>query len=374
VPLTWGDVHLFTLLTEPFSLAALAIFIIQILLSITWPTFLVANTGIGQVITPNTHERGKLYSFHSIISSFWPSIVTIGFPLLAIITKQGYETGQQNILSYRVWFPVYAVSSFLLSLFSYFNCKERIIVEKDYKPKIKFSHGMKSLSTNKYFWIAILSGAFGMIRVAGNLQNWINVYALKSDIGTSISTTLLGNAMVPGMLLTGFMVRKFGKKNLMLFTGFGSTLLYIPMAMFPQFPIFLMTMIFLQNMFAGLAICAAIMPADALDYQQLKTGERLEGFWGMFSQLMLAVFWLGGGLIGPAVLEASGMTGDPDFLFPINRIRYAVFRNFAIMSGIACFFQTVPYLFWDLSEQKHKEIIDQLAIIAKEKNGISKIS
>ncbi len=304
VPLSWIDIPVFKLISEPLSLAGLMIFILQILISITWPTLLVANTSLGQVITPNTLERARMFSFHSILSSSWPSIVTIGFPILSILTIQGATTGQQSILSYRVWFPMFAVLSFLLTLFSYFNCKERIIVEKDYKPKVNFRHGIRSLGSNKYFWIATISGVFGAIRVGGNLQNWINVYSLKSDIATAISTTLLGNAMVPGMLLTSFMVRKFGKKNLMLVTGFGSTLLYIPMIMFPSLPIFLLVMIFFQNMLAGFGICVAIMPADALDAQQLKTGERLEGFWGMFNQLILAVVWLGSGLIGPAILRS----------------------------------------------------------------------
>ncbi len=57
----------------------------------------------------------------------------------------------------------------------------------------------------------------------------------------------------------------------------------------------------------------------------------------------------------------------------IDTIRYAVFRNMSIMSGIACFFQTIPYLFWDLSEEKHRDIIKQLEWIAKKKNKIQNL-
>jgi Na+/melibiose symporter-like transporter len=370
VPLSWVDIPVLTLFSEPLSLAGLAIFILQILLSITWPTLIVANGGFGQTITPNTLERAKMYSFHSILSSLWPSVITILFPILSILTIQDAVTGQESLLSYRIWFPMFGISCFLISLIIYYNVKERIVVEKDYKPKIKFWDGVKSLGSNKYFWIVTLSGIFGSIRVAGNLATWINIYSLKSDVATSITTTLLGNAMVPGMLLTSFMVKKFGKKNLMLYTGFASAVLYFPMIIFPNHPVFLLGMIFLQNALAGFAICGVIMPADALDAQQLKTGERLEGFWGMFNQLILAVIWLGTGLIGPAVLRLSGMVGGADIL-AIDSVRFAVFRNLSIMAGLACILQTIPYLFWDLSEEKHKRIIEELKIIAMEKNGVT---
>ena len=371
VPLSWIDIPVMTLTflgtSEPLSLAGLAIFILQVLLSITWPTLGIANGGIGQVITPNTLERAKMYSFHSIISSFWPSIIGIFFPILSILTIQGASTGQESILSYRVWLPMFGILSFLFSLITYFNCEERIIVEKEYKPKINFWHGVKSLSSNKYFWIVTVSAIFGMIRIAGNLITWINIYALQSDVATSITTTLLGNAMVPGMLLTVYMVKKFGKRNIMLFSGFISAVLYLPMVLAPNQPIILLISIFLQNAMAGFAISGQIMPADALDAQQLKTGERLEGFWGNFHMLLLAVAWLITGLIGPAVLQMSGLSGSADVL-AIDSIRYAVFRNLSIMAGIACVLQTIPYLFWDLSEEKHKNIIQQLKFIADEKN------
>ncbi len=369
VPLSWIDIPVMTIFTEPLNLAGLAIFIIHVFLSITWPAFMVANGGIGQVITPNTLERAKMFSFHSILSSLWPSVITIGFPALSILTINGATTGQESILSYRVWFPMFAILSFLFSLIVYFNCKERIIVEKEYKPKIKFQHGVKSLGSNKYFWIVTISAIFGTIRVAGNLANWINVYSLQSDVATSITTTLLGNAMIPGMLLTGYMVRKFGKRNIMLATGLGSAALYIPMMLLPKYPILLLIMTFLQNALAGFAVCGVIMPADALDLQQLKTGERLESFWGNFHMLILGVIWLGTGLIAPSVLRLSGMIGGADVLVD-EGIRTAVFRNLSIMSGIACIFQFLPYLFWDLSEERHKQIINELEKIAKEKNGI----
>ena len=60
------------------------------------------------------------------------------------------------------------------------------------------------------------------------------------------------------------------------------------------------------------------------------------------------------------------------WVLAINRIRYKVFRNLNIFSMVLVFLSTIPYLFWDLTEEKHKEIIKQLEKIAKETNNPTK--
>ncbi|MHA1111882.1 MAG: MFS transporter, partial [Promethearchaeota archaeon] len=156
VPVSWVDIVLFSVLGEAVSRAAIAIFIIHLLISFTFPVLLVAYNGLGQVITPNTLERGKVYSFQPILASFWNSVIGIIFPLLAGLTQQDAATGLESILSYRVFFPIFGLISFAFVLLAYFNVDERIIVPNDYKPKIKFWHGLKSFSSNKYFWIVII--------------------------------------------------------------------------------------------------------------------------------------------------------------------------------------------------------------------------
>jgi len=372
VPLSWINITVFYILGERVSQAALFIFLLHVLISFTYPVSLVAYNGLGQTITPNTVERAKVFSFQPIILGLWGSIIGIIFPILATITKQSSSTGQENLLSYRVFFPIFGIISFLLILLVYHNVQERLIVEKDYKPKVKFWHGLKSLGTNKYLWLVNIGSALTSIKIATNIVQWINIYSLKSDYATSITTLLMGNVLIPGMVLTGFLVKKFGKRNLMLASGFTQTVLYIPMILFPSRPYLLLIIIIIQNFALGFATCFVIMPADALDYQQLKTGERLEGFYGNFNQLMVGITILIAGLIVPLILAVSGMPDGADVL-KINSIRYAVFSNINIFSMIVTFLATLPYLFWDLSEKKHHEIILQLEKIAKEKNNSPQI-
>jgi glycoside/pentoside/hexuronide:cation symporter, GPH family len=367
VPLSWIEITAFTLFNESFSRAAVTIFILQVLISFTYPVTLVAYTGLGQTITPNTIERGKLFSFQPIIGNFYNSVVQVIFPILSILTIQNATTGLESILSYRVFFPIFGILGYLQLLIAYFNVEERIVVEKKYKPKIKFWHGVKSLSSNKYFWIITIGSSLNGVRASINIVPWICIYALKSELSLSISLFLLGTIMVPGMGLTGIFVRKFGKRTLMLTSGFVTTFLYIPLILLPQYPILLLITILFQNMVLGFATCAAIMPADALDYQQLKTGERLEGFWGNFQQLISSIILLIMGVIIPIILVASGMVGGADIL-AIDSIRYNVFRNISLFNMIMMFLSTIPYLFWNLSEEKHHVIIRELENIAIEKN------
>lgn len=242
-------------------------------------------------------------------------------------------------------------------------------MEKDYKPKIKFWHGVKSLGSNKYLWMVFLGTALMNVRVLTNIVPWINIYAIQEDYAMSLSVIILGTTLVPGMLLTGLFLKKFGKRNLMLASGFTTTMLYIPMIVFPVRPISLLVLMGCQILSNGFQTCVVIMPADALYHQQLKTGERLEGFYGNFSQLIAGIVLLIAGLIVPFILQASGMPESADVLVDEN-IRNAVFRNLNIFTMIVVFFATIPYLFWDLSEEKHKEITKQLEMIAKEKDRV----
>jgi len=366
IPVSWTEIIAFDLLNEPVSVAAIAIFILHFLLSWSFPIMNVSYTGLGQRMTPNTMERAKMFSYQSLIASLWSSVVGILFPLLSILTQGDASTGLESLLSYRVFFPLFGITSILFIFVTYNNVKERIIVEKNYQPKVKFWNGIKSLATNKYFWIITVNAM--MIPVRGmDLATWINVYSLKSEVAASITTILFGNALIPGMLLTGYLVKKVGKRNLMLVSGLITTLSYIPMILFPSYPILFLCLIFLQNLSGGFGVCLRIMPADALDWQQLKTGERLEGFWGMFILLLLSIIGLGTGVLVPLVLRASGMTAGADIL-ENEVVRFAVFRNISIISMIASAFATLPFFFWDLSEEKHHNIIKQLESIAKEKN------
>ena len=54
--------------------------------------------------------------------------------------------------------PIFGIGGALIGLFSYTGTKERIIVAKDYTPKVPFFKGIGAGIQNKYQWARSITG------------------------------------------------------------------------------------------------------------------------------------------------------------------------------------------------------------------------
>ena len=122
------------------------------------------------------------------------------------------------------------------------------------------------------------------------------------------------------------------------------------------------------NLF-GIAVQIITQPAmnaDALDYQQWKTGDRYEGISGNLGMIGQAIA-IGTNFVIPVVQELFGVVDDYDVLYdPL--IRDPMFRALAIVAAVGGFMVALPYFFWDLSEKRHREIIAELTLRAEKQN------
>ena len=64
-------------------------------------------------------------------------------PILA-----GFTGGLEHINAYRIIMPIFGIGGALIGLFSYTGTKERIIVAKDYTPKVPFLRDRAGIQTN----------------------------------------------------------------------------------------------------------------------------------------------------------------------------------------------------------------------------------
>lgn len=58
----------------------------------------------------------------------------------------------EHIGAYRIIILVFGISGCVIGMLSYTGTKERIIVAKDYTPKVPFWHGIIAGMKNKYQW------------------------------------------------------------------------------------------------------------------------------------------------------------------------------------------------------------------------------
>lgn len=329
--------------------------------------------GIEQTISPVSQERANIGAFKGLISNIPSSVVNIIIPLVAGIVFAGSDNPMNNIELYRWAFPICGIGGIAFVFFAYFGTEERVVVHKEYVAKVKFSDGAKQLFTNKYFWIITIFNIVVGIRGNINMYLWICNYAIGGQSGAfalTVCNMVLNNALIPGMLLGPWMIKKLGKRNVMLISTVGFTIMAFMQLFTLKSPYLMLVAIFFQNLFNGLSYIATIMVPDVLDYQQWKTGKRLEGFWqncnsfvmtfcGLFTSALMPLFMSFGGV---------GFGDNIDVALKNPDVMYGTFKSvtwLGIISSIICI---IPIIFYDLSENKHANYIRALKIRAVVKN------
>ena len=120
-----------------------ALFITYELLQLCYPFYDQAYTTLVQVMSPNSTERADVITISTFVYSLAPTILGFLVPILA-----GFTGGLEHINAYRIIMPIFGIGGALIGLFSYTGTKERIIVAKDYTPKVPFFKGIGAGKTN----------------------------------------------------------------------------------------------------------------------------------------------------------------------------------------------------------------------------------
>ncbi len=317
-------------------------------------------TGVNTLVTfmtPNSQERQKLHSIAPIISGFFSSVVGMLLPIL-ITTTGGYL----SLTTYKVFIPIFTISGAIISLLAVF-CKERIIeppVEK--RAKVTFFKGAKNVLKNKYFWITKVSNVIGQWHgLVGNLLSWWFVYSLRMEWFSGVAANIVVAGMTFGNILCPILTKRFQKRNILIsFRGVTIlTVLLIALAVKMENIIIFMVAMFLKNTIAPIVDGVNVgLNADILTYHQWKYGERADSMSGVFDWFLNPVN-VAIGYIMPWMLSMIGFTSDWDVLFD-STILNNVFSLYTWGSVIGLVLLTVPFVFYDLTREKHDMCVKEL--------------
>ena len=342
--------------------------------------YILAFVSLAQVMAPSMEERTQLMSIGSIFTSLGPTIVWAVYPALSnIIYSTDTADGVNTVATAQVLAPIMAAIFFGLGLIMAFGVKERMVISKEFKQKQKFMEGVQKVAKNKYFWIHNSSMVLAIIKVfvMTNFVIWYLNFVISPDLKAqgledlakimqSILMLVIGTASVPGMLFAPVFIKKFGKKKLIIGTNIGMALSMIPLT-FVHNPWAGIFFIYVTTIFAGFQLVInPAFQAEINDYQQYKTGDRIEGFLSQFGGMITLAIGMATALISPAVFNSQGYDGmnNDILLTPGHEALYAIV---AIMSGVciaSCLLSAIPYFFWDLPEKKHEMIMEVLKVRA----------
>ena len=326
------------------------------LMSYFYNNFAGVNTLV-TFMTPNSQERQKLHSISPIISGAFSSIVGALLPML--ITKTG---GYLHINTYKVFIPIFTISGALIALLAAF-CKERIIeppMEK--RERVTFFKGAKNVLKNKYFWITNVSNIIGQWHgLVGNLLSWWFVYSLRMEWFSGVAANIVVMGMTVGNILCPILTKRFQKRNILItFRGVTIlTVLLIALAVKMENIIIFMVAMTLKNTIAPVVDGVNVgLNADILTYHQWKYGERADAMSGVFGWFLNPVN-VAIGYIMPWLLSIMGFTSDWDVLFD-TQILNNVFNLYTWGSVIGLVLLTVPFVFYDLTREKHDMCVKEL--------------
>ena len=326
------------------------------LMSYFYNNFAGVNTLV-TFMTPNSQERQKLHSISPIISGFFSSVVGAILPML--ITKTG---GYLHINTYKVFIPIFTIAGALIALLAVF-CKERIIeppIEK--RERVTFFKGAKNVLKNKYFWITNISNVIGQWHgLVGNLLSWWFVYSLRMEWFSGVAANIVVMGMTLGNILCPILTKRFQKRNILItFRGVTIlTVLLIALAVKMENIIIFMVAMTLKNTIAPVVDGVNVgLNADILTYHQWKYGERADAMAGIFGWFLNPVN-VAIGYIMPWLLSMMGFTSDWDVLFD-STILNNVFSLYTWGSVIGLVLLTVPFIFYDLTKEKHDMCVREL--------------
>lgn len=383
------------------------ILIFNLFLHFFYYFFYDAYENLIHVMSPNTQERADVTSIKSVVYSFGPTIVQLIVPLIA---ANVFHSNTTDIRVYRLVYPILSILGILLCIIVYKNTEERIVQARTHVVQIKFIDALKEVAKNKYFWIISLASWIGFLEASySNILNWVYNYGgVCSGNVFALVTTLYGNASLWGMILAPFCIRKWGKKAVLVVTNIFN-IIFILMLLpsikaNPSAVIWLVLGCMYLNAFMGsfAHILNPAIQADIRDYQQYKTGERIDGMFSAVATIGTVI-----GLITSSVLpfiyerggirkdNAAAVTSNPEIL---NRmmgdgktvgtilseqlangqdnfnnaysalydpeVLYPLLSALILISAFGALLNVVPYLWYDFTEKKQKGVIKVLQVRA----------
>lgn len=342
-------------------------------------------------MTTNSQERSDLYAPINLIWSFAPTVLNLAWgPLREFFIKR-----DQEYMAFRICSVLFAVLGLGLSILIIRYAKERTIVTKESKEEVPLLTGVKMVLKNRPYMVRQVANIFNVLRIFINGQFLFIAafkYSMEYGEGLTIQSALsliTGFGATPAMLLVPLLTRKMSKRNIQIF---GNLPIVIPlvclmaaggfgrMEIGSVVTIAIVTAIqFLLTFNSGLMLVVnPAMDGELFDYQQYISGYRLEGTMGLVGA------WIAG-LLGqlityiPTFIQRSigFQQGETRFqsnlaYLPENMaIIDRWFNAAAIITIVAGVLYMITYMFYNLDEKKHAQIIKELESRANEEAGES---
>lgn len=332
-------------------------------------------TNLVHVMTPNTAERAKIMAITSVIYSFAPTLLNVYMPLMVDILP--IKGNKFTMTYYRGTYTPLAIFAPLV-LAAFYGTQERIVVPKSRMEHMSFGNSLRSVMSNKIFWIKCFDAWNDFLEGAkGNVWDMLvyRAHVMKSTT-YGVLNTLCHNASLWAMVFAPKMIKVFGKKNIKVFKNIMQVFLIAGIGLTYKSK-FAIVFLFIINYINRFIDCAEVIDkaieSDMRDTQQYLVGERIDGSFGLVSTYANGAVGMLTNLFLPWVYKKCGYDGsdysvldvyldyNPDL--PLsqqkknpNSVLYSMLDVLITISVFGAALDVIPWLFYDVSETGQKSM------------------
>ena len=340
--------------------------------SIAYTMYYMSHTMMVPLSTRNIKQRDGVAMLSNMAMCIIPGMfVAMLFPML-IIPSLGVDQSK-----WLRMIAIFSVVAFPCVMLEYFFTKERITEEskdlEESKNQLSIRQQLKACLSSRY-WVIIIVAQI-IIQLATNVQNTSLIYYCNWVLGTyndGVTQTIVsavGNAPLGfGILLMWPMVKKFGKRKVMLtglVVGIIGTVLFMlnPTSLGPVLGSLMI------RAFGALPLTYITMSmlADAMDHVEWKSGYRVDG---LTMSIYTIIFTVAAGLaqglfnMGLNVFGYVPPAADGTWIEQTQAVKNYFVFGYQGLFGIG--FVILLVLFWFFDVEKHLPQI-QTDIVARYK-------
>ncbi len=328
---------------------------------------------IPAAMTPVSQERTDMLSPVGLIMGFAPTVMNfiIG-PIRAHFMSQGRE-----YMAFRLMGLISTVIGVIL-VFLILKTKERIYETPQERENISVKEGLRLVMQNKPLMIYTLAMIIGSLRGVAEMNSYYIGqfrYGETTEQGLSLFSMLspiVGFAATPAMLLLPFMTRKMNNKSIMIMwqainavaygvlciIGYENITVGTPTAI-------VITIVRFVTCFNAVGTLTPIMLSEMYDYQQWKTGRRLEGFIQTFAVSMTGLVAQFAMFIPTFIQKKIGyqpmnFKNGAEYLPENIAIMNQWFNISAVITVVSGILFIAVMAFYPLSKKKYNQIMEEL--------------
>ena len=383
IPIAIFTVLLFTTLPGEVSQTAKLAYstIIYLLWGIAYTSVDVPYWGLASSMTSDTNKRNTMLTVARLFCTIGSGLVSVVIPI--ITGGLGTDAG---VL--KTAYLIIAIVSVLIAVPPFFlgfkNTKERFFEANKEKESLK--DNIKLLFKNKPILLMIAIGVVGSLRT---IYMTTALYYASVNLGNTSLASAMFMLVVPGglvaTLLTPYLSKKFGKRNVFLWSHVVGGVLLIGLYFLgynAESGAFDGTTTLAQIMFYIIIIIAGVptgfsniltysMIGDSIDYLEDKTGKRAEGICyamqTLISKIGMAltafVTLLVLGKAGYATVTAGGelIPSSPEIAATINTVKANIWMVTTLACGISMAACAIPLIFYTFNEKEQAAAVARVA-------------